>query len=427
MITHHDLDTLVDVARERSPYYRELYAGLPARPRFVDLPVVEPEAFWAANTVRDNRILTGPLHDGIVFRSGGTTGNPKFSVFNRIEWESLVSIFGAALDAGGLRDGERVANLFYVGELYSSFLFIMRSLEQARADTLHFPLSGRASAAAIEQAIEDFGITTLAGTPSTLVSLASHYAQAGRQAPSVTRLLFAGESMYADQREILGDAFPCARANSIGYATVDAGLLAYTDPGCAPDEHRMFSPYAVVEIIDEATGQAITAPDVQGRVVVTNLTRLLMPIIRYPAGDLACWTEPEGTPDRRFRLIGRSDEGARIGPATLYSEDVRRVLGQFRSATGASEFQILVEHVEQLDRLTLRIAASALPAEPATRALLAERIIQALHRERVMLTELIDEDLIHPLAIEWVAPGDLEMNQRSGKLKRVVDRRHGRH
>jgi len=423
MIAHHPLDRIVAVARTLSPYYRDLYAGLPDAAPLTALPVVDQKGFWAANTVQDNRLLTGPMHDGIVFKSGGTTGEPKFSVYSRAEWEAFAGVFGMGLDAGGLADGDRVANLFYAGELYSSFIFIMRSLDHARAGTLQFPLSGRAEAGLIEHAIADFGINTIAGAPTTLMNLAAHYIGAHRSAPTVRRLLFGGESLYADQRDILARAFPNARAGSIGYASVDAGLLGYADPSCGPDEHREFSRYARVEILDESSGEPIDEEGRVGRVVVTNLTRLLMPIIRYPAGDLACWTEPAGTPDRRFRLMGRSEEGARIGPATLYVEDVRQVLANFRERIGAADFQMLVDHEAHRDRLLLRLASDTTAQQ---RGALDADIVAALLAARPMLADLLGQDMIHPLAVEWVPLGGLEYNERSGKLKRVIDRRHER-
>lgn len=423
MIVHYPLDTIVGAARQLSPYYRELYAGLPEHPTLAQLPVIEQKAFWAANTTQDNRLLTGPMRDGMVFKSGGTTGEPKFSVYSRSEWAAFTGVFGMGLDAGGLADGDRVANLFYAGELYSSFIFIMHSLLAARAGSLQFPLSGRADAELVEHVVADFSINTIVGTPTTLMNLAAHYIGAGHTAPSVRRLLFGGESLYADQREILRQAFPQAQAGSVGYASVDAGLLGYADASCGPDEHRAFSRYTHIEILDEASGEVIEEEGRVGRVIVTNLTRLLMPILRYPAGDLGCWIEPAGTPDRKFRLMGRSEEGARVGPATLYVEDVRQVLRSFHERLGASDFQMLVEHVEHRDRLTLRVACAA---DADTRGALEPELTRALHAARPMLVDLLDQDMIHPLRIEWVALGGLETNARSGKLKRVIDRRHER-
>ncbi|MGD9787886.1 MAG: AMP-binding protein [Sulfuricellaceae bacterium] len=242
----YPLPTLVAVARELSPYYRELYAGLPQNWQMENLPLVDQKAYWQANTVRNNRLLTGPLRDGIVFKSGGTTGDPKFSVFSRAEWRSFTQAFGSALDAGGLRDGERVANIFYAGELYASFVFIMNSLEHARADALQFPISGRADFDVIEHTVRDFDIDVVMGVPTTLVNLAEHLLGEERTLPSVKRLLFGGESLYPDQRQTLATAFPNAHAASIGYASVDAGLHGYADLGCGPDEHRVFGRHTIL-------------------------------------------------------------------------------------------------------------------------------------------------------------------------------------
>ena len=69
----------------------------------------------------------------------------------------------------------------------------------------------------------------------------------------------------------------------------------------------------------------------------------------------------------------------------------------------------------------LRIASDA---QAAAREAAAPRLIAALHAERPMLGELLDQAMIHPLAIEWAPLGALEINPRSGKLRRVIDRRH---
>ncbi len=418
----YPLPTLVAVARSLSPFYRELYANLPADFQLADLPVVEQKPYWEANTVRNNRLLTGPLQDGIVFKSGGTTGDPKFSAFRKTEWQSFTEAFGEALEAGGLKDGERVANIFYAGELYSSFVFVMKSLDHARANCVQFPLSGRADFPMIAHTISDFDIDVLAGVPTTLVNLAEYLRSEGQTLPSLKRILFGGESLYPDQRDTLRQAFPNARAASVGYASVDAGLLGYADLSCGPDEHRAFDRYTHLEILDEETGQVIEEMGRPGKVVVTNLTRLLMPIIRYPAGDRAVWLEPAGTPDRKLKLLGRSEEGARVGPMTLYVEDVLHVLEPFHKELAIANFQMLVTHHDKRDQMTLRIVAHATPEALAQAA---ERVKSAIYACRPMYADLQQQQLVHPLQVEWVDASALVISPRTGKLKRVLDQRHG--
>jgi phenylacetate-CoA ligase len=95
---------LIRFAREHSPFYQNLYASLPDRDlELTELPVIDQSSFWRANTLKDNQILTGPIRDGIVFKSGGTTGSPKFSVFSKTEWEIFTDAFGKGIGKGGLR------------------------------------------------------------------------------------------------------------------------------------------------------------------------------------------------------------------------------------------------------------------------------------------------------------------------------------
>ncbi|MGD9787885.1 MAG: hypothetical protein AB7U30_08020 [Sulfuricellaceae bacterium] len=157
-----------------------------------------------------------------------------------------------------------------------------------------------------------------------------------------------------------------------------------------------------------------------GKVIVTNLTRLLMPVIRYPAGDRAIWLEEEGPPDRKFKILGRSEEGARVGPITLYVEDVWHILEPFRDRLQIVNFQMVIDHYQQRDQMTLRIAVHGGDAELAAAK---ESVIATVYANRPMFPELLRQGLVHPLAVEWVSAADLEINPRTGKLKRVLDRR----
>lgn len=42
-----------------------------------------------------------------------------------------------------------------------------------------------------------------------------------------------------------------------------------------------------------------------------------------------------------------------------------------------------------------------------------------------MYADLLQQQLVHPLQVEWVDASALVINPRTGKLKRVLDQRHG--
>lgn len=417
-MTVYPLQDVVEYARRHSPFYAELYAGLPCSGKLTvqDLPVLDQGRFWAANSLSDNRLLTGPLSDAIVFKSGGTTGRPKFSIYTRAEWKSFTQAFGRGLVDAGLRPGDRVANLFYAGELYASFIFILKSIEEAPVATLSLPIGGATPPESIVQAIEEFAVNTVAVVPTAVCRLAELLAHEGRQLPSVEKILFGGEALYEDQKPLLRRAFPNASVRSIGYASVDAGLLGAAVDCPDTSVHRAFHPETILEIVDEATGEPITAAGEPGKVVVTSLTRRLMPILRYPAGDLAEWVDYER---RTFRVLGRSEEGARIGPVTLYVEDLRTIVSSVDREQRVVGMQVVLRHASGKDQLVLRLAT------PAGERLegLGEGIARQLDESRPMFGEHVASGQVHPLAVEWVRASELAVNPRTGKMIRLIDER----
>lgn len=423
-MTIYRIEDLIRTARKYSPYYRALYSELPENETRLDaLPMVSQREFWEANTYHNNRLLTGPPSDGVVYKSGGTTGNPKLSFYRRDEWETFCRVYERALGACGFLPGERVGNLFYVGELYASFLFVHRALELSPVPVLQFPISGAAPLDSIAKTILDFDINVLAGMPTSLLTIADHlvaYAR-GHGEPRIRKILFAGESMYPDQRAHLAKLFPGIQIQSLGYASVDAGMLGYADSSCGPDEHRAFGAESVLEIVDDHSGEPIIETGRPGRVLVTNLVRMLMPIIRYPSGDRAEWVEPRGSgQDRKFRLVGRAEEGARVGPVTVYYDDVRPILAPFYQRLGVLNYQLRVTHEKRKDQLSLVIGVqdpTTLP-DSASREVLAE-----LHTRRPMLHQCEDTGKVHPTQIAWVQAAGLAVNPRTGKLRRVMDER----
>jgi phenylacetate-CoA ligase len=410
------LQDLVDHARRNSPFYAELYRDVPATvSHLTQLPVIDQKEFWAANTFPDNRLLTGPLSDAGVYTTGGTTGKPKLSPWTRSEHADSVTAFGAGLVQAGLRPGHRVANLFWAGELYSSFLYIEHALHAAPVENVRLPVAGSAPDTFVVDLIHDFGVHVLAGEPMRLSAVAEHLVQRGQVAESVELLLFAGDILFADLRPLLTRAFPKAAISSAGYASVDAGLVAGPVPGDDVRVHEAFAHRTVVEIVDDLTGEPITTPGVPGRLLVTNLFRTLMPILRYPAGDRAEWVDGEL---RRFRLVGRSIEGARVGTVTMGVEETRGVLVAADPGQHIAGIQLVQRRWENRDGLVLRLGCVEQP--PAE---LAEQLIAAVYAARPLYREEAEGGRIHPLRVEWVPRAELVTNPRTGKLQQVVDER----
>ncbi|MFI6182669.1 phenylacetate--CoA ligase family protein [Nonomuraea sp. NPDC051191] len=410
------LRDLIDFARRHSPFYAETYRDLPdGVDDLTALPIIDQDAFWAANTYPDNRLLTGPLTDAGVYASGGTTGAPTFSPWTRSEHADSVTAFGAGMVKAGLRPGHRVANLFSAGEMYGGFLYIEHALHNAPVENVRLPIACHAPDGYIADLIELFGVHVLAGPPMKLGKVAEAVIARGRSADTVELLLFAGDLLFDDLRPQLAKAFPGAAIASLGYASVDAGLIGGPVAGADVRVHEAFPDRTLVELIDEVTGEPISAPGVRGRVVVTNLFRTLMPVIRYPVGDLGEWTDAEC---RAFRLVGRTSEGARVETVAMSSEAVRAVLVAADPDRAMSAMQMVQRRWDGKDGLLLRLACAQEPPPGLT-----QRLVDAVYAAKPLYPKSVAEGLVHPLTVEWVRPSELVTHPRTGKVLQVVDER----
>lgn len=414
-IKTYSVNEIISYARKNSPYYKELYKNLPQEVSLEDLPLIDQDHFWDHCDKNGGTVATGAQVDGQIFKSGGTTGNPKYSLYSAEEWQTMCEGSAAVLIRGGLSNGAKVANLFYAGGLYASFLYMYSMLYFAPAKTIMYNLSGNVSIEEMVHTIHDHEINCVAGLPSMLTKIVSYIEENQMTGFAVDTIYFAGESLFQDQREKISKVFGREiDFRSVFYASNDGGPIGYFTKDCGFNEHRVLSDLTKMELIDPDTGEVITEMNKPGIIYITSLFKTLTPIIRYPAGDMGEYTEPEGNPDRKFKLLGRSNVAARAGYATLYPKDVGRILKMCE--IDFYSYQIIVEH-HTMDQFIFRIAI------PDTQTPNTEKFLETLFRERSLLQDALDAETMEMPSVEWCRPEDLEYNPRTGKLKIIMDRR----
>jgi phenylacetate-CoA ligase len=410
-----ELARVVNHARNRSPFYADHWRGVAETGwSLSDFPLVDLQKYWAGNRELDSwDVLTGKVEDGIVFKTGGTTGMEKISIYTRSEWEKLTSIFGRNL-AEKLRTGDRVANLFMAGDLYASFMFVSGSLMESSRSVLQFPFTGSVDNAKLIDHIGHFNINVLIMVPARLWQLCAYLVEQDLTLPQIRDVFYGGECIFPEQRVMLERGFPNAKCSSVGCVSVDASLIGASSPDCQGNEHRCFDGDTITEIVDEVGEQPITEPGRVGKLVVTNLHRKLMPIIRYPTGDLAKWVDPVGHPMRKFLLCGRSGTNyrLRVGNVALFPNRLNDAICEL---IGGCSWQMIVQHIGLLDVVTVRIAADFDP-------LVVERLYSGIMKHDDRIPGQISLGLFE-LRIESCNFSDLVMHPRSGKLMQIVDQR----
>lgn len=410
----YSVDEIIAYARENSKYYKELYAGIKEKPELTSLPLINQDHFWANCDKNGYCVATRPQRDGQIFKSGGTTGSPKYSLYSAEEWETMCECSGAMLPKGGLTNGTKIANLFYAGGLYASFLYTYSMMYFSPAKPILFNLSGNISIEEIVQTIHDHKINCLAGLPSILTKIISYIEENNLSGFYVDTIYFAGETLYHDQRKKICKTFGREiEFRSVFYASNDGGPIGYFTSDCGFNEHRIMSDLTILELIDPDTGEVITEENRPGVIYITSLFKTLVPLIRYPAGDIGEYTEPAGVPDRKFRILGRSDVAARAGYVSLYYQDLGEILKKCN--IDYFSYQIITKRSDK-DYFLFKIACS----EPGD----TDLFISTLLNDRSVLKDGINDNNINMPVVEWCKPSDLDYNPRTGKLKSIIDARN---
>lgn len=408
------LRTLFAAAQAGSPFHAARLQGLTltGRAELVRVPILAKDDWVAASPPRSDAALTRPLGGAYVFRSGGSTGDPKFSIFAAEEFAASMVHFRRSYTSVGLGPADRVANLFAAGGLYASFVFVNRLLEELGC--LNFPYTAAAPAEVVADGAARFGIDTLLGFPSWLLQVAPALAARGVR---IRKVFYAGEHLHAEDRAALVGQLGCEVVASAGYGAVDSGLMGYQCEAMTGGWHHVLADHAYLEVLHPETLAPVPAGE-EGLLVVTNLDRLLHPVIRYRVGDLARLVPgpcPCGRTTPRFELLGRGDDALRLGYATLTRAEV---LAAYAGEPGlTSAVQLVKRREDGREALLVRVEVP----DPAGAPDLAGRLTTRLLEAKPDLAKMVAAGSLARPTVEVLAPGAIARVPVTGKFRGTID------
>ncbi|MCD4782926.1 MAG: AMP-binding protein [Candidatus Eremiobacteraeota bacterium] len=414
------LHNMVRFARTHSDFYRKQLAGIGEIHNYEDfqkVPLLTKHHIYKNTPPTGEGMLTTHLSKAYIFASGGSTGEPKFNYYSFRELDRVSSILADIYQIAGITRDDTVANLFMAGFLWTSFIVVNDALEKIGCVSL--PIAGNAEINLILRYMELFKPNAVVGLPSMIIQLAEEIERRGLDI-KIEKILYGGEHLSPEAIKYLKETVGARVIQSAGYASVDAGPIGYQCPECRGGVHHLLYGHMFIETIDSESERSVEIDEV-GEIVVTNFHRRLMPIIRYRTGDLGRILSRSCTCIHQtplFELLGRCDDILRVGAMSIYPNMISEALGKVSELS--TTFQLEADYRGVKDILTVRVEVKKEGGDSKKLADITRRTLLE-HDEELDL--VVREGWLAELNIEILPPGGIKRNPRTGKIKRVLDKR----
>jgi phenylacetate-CoA ligase len=213
--------------------------------------------------------------------SEGTIGTPIFWADDAESWRTIIACSGTLFRWSGVGPQERV----YVASAFAASSGPWLTLEGgAQRGCLCF--TSKPVPADQLRAIQDFHATVLIGKPDELAALtdAANNAKIPPQSLGVRKLILHGApgGHVPETRQQLEQAWNAEVFDR--YASTEAGAIAGECP-THPGGLHLLDNELIGEVIDPETAKLL-ADGAEGELVLTHLSRLGQPLIRYRTGDI---------------------------------------------------------------------------------------------------------------------------------------------
>ena len=396
--------------------------SLPGVASFADLETTPPVAQLAVPVLTKTAFqarTVAPEYSELFFKSGGSSGDPKLSVFTYDDYHRQMNLAAEGLYAAGLDPRtDRSMNLFFGGGLYGGFVSFFSILEVLKI--AQFPMAAHADLAWVGQTIVAQGVNVLLGMPSYLIQLFRENDERFRNYRGIRKVYYGGEHFNETQAARLRERYGVEIVRSASYGSVDAGPLAFQCAQSTGSMHHLHTRLHQLEILKSDSDEPVAVGE-PGRLIFTSLVRSGQALERYEIGDIgravpgpcAC-----GRRSPRFELLGRHGDVFRVGAIFLSYQKISRVLADHFGY--ADEVQIRIQPPGESGREGLRVEVSDQAGlEPAA----ARAELLSRYKD---LAEAVEHDGVLELGVFSVAPASLVRTAGSGKLRHVLDERGSR-
>ena len=399
----------------KTPFYKRRLsqAGINSPDDVRSLQDLQRVPFTTKDDLRQNfpkGLLAVDMREVVrIHSSSGTTGIPTVIYFTRDDIDNWTDLLARSITGTGAGVGDVFQNMMSYG-LFTGGLGLHYGAERVGMTVI--PIGGGNTKRQI-QTMKDFQTTILHITPSYLLHVHSRLGEDGifRKDLALRKAFIGAEPHSENTRRKIQDLLQVEAYNSYGLSELNGPGVAF-ECVCRKDMHVWEDAY-IAEVIDPKTGEVLKDGQ-EGELVLTNLVRCAMPMLRYRTRDLA-FLHPEGcdcgrTHRRLSRILGRTDDMLIINGVNVFPSQIEEKIMKIPEV--ATNYQIHVDKKGALDRLTVKV-------EIYPKLFLGE--VAVLEALRNKIREDLQASITIAPIVELHEPGSLPVSE--GKAKRVVDDR----
>ena len=336
-----------------------------------------------------------------IHQTSGTAGRPILWLDTPESWDWWLRCWAEVFKGAGVRRGDRV----YVAFSFGPFIGFWTAFEAAQRIGLMSISGGGQSTEQRLQSILHREATVLVCTPTYALRLADAAREQGidMSRSAIRTTIHAGEpgASITETRKRIQESFGARTFDHVGMTEMGAyGFECEEQSGLHINEDEF-----IAEMIDPAT-QAEIDDGQKGELVLTNLGRVGMPLIRYRTGDLGVISrEPCPCGRRGARLVGgvlgRADDMITIRGINVFPSAVENIVRRYPAIV---EFAIEVYRHREMHELRLKVEITGAPNG------VIDRLAQAF-----------SNDLRIRASIEHVADGSLPRFELKSRRLRFIE------
>lgn len=347
------LKAQIELAYEKSPYYREAFDKAGVTPKDVKtLADIRKFPILTKHTIRErqnNKPILGDLvtvdEEKVVFisSSSGSTGAPTASPFTKVDFDEFQEVESRLFWAAGMRPKDR-----YIHAL--NFSLFVGGPDVIGAQNLGALCiwAGTLPTDRLLFILKEYMPNLIWTTPSYAWYLGETAKAKGidiKKDLSIRTIIVAGEpgGSIPATRKAIEDLWGATVYDFYGISDIFgacAGACEYNDGLHVAEDHIL------VEVVDEKTGEPVEEGQ-RGEMLFTTLRKEARPMIRFRTGDIVTYTNQRcqcGRTHKRINIVGRIDDMFICSGVNVFPSDIEVVIRDIEDLTGEYRITVLTDN-----------------------------------------------------------------------------------